>query len=147
MINNIFMTRRSLSQNKDWNNDQPDHTCDWTLSLCIPWPPAPSCLLKPVTHVCTPNMAEKELSAHSASSHHMSQGVINLLSLPSPCLFIWHLGVGEWTWHMESQDFGPWVQNSSFSFSPWSFDQVAFRPALRQYIMAKECDKEGCFPW
>jgi hypothetical protein len=38
-------------------------------------------------------------------------------SLPSPCFFIWHLRAVSWTWHMESQEFGPWVQNSSFSFS------------------------------
>jgi hypothetical protein len=31
-----------------------------------------------------------------------------VVSLPSPCLFTWHLGVGGWTWHMESQEFGPW---------------------------------------
>jgi hypothetical protein len=28
-------------------------------------------------------------------------------------LFIWHLGASGWTWHVESQEFGPWVQNSS----------------------------------
>jgi hypothetical protein len=59
-------------------------------------------------------MAEDEQSAYSASSHGMFQAVINLLSLPSPCLFIWPLGVGGWTWHMECQEFGPWAQNSGF---------------------------------
>jgi hypothetical protein len=40
--------------------------------------------------------------------------VINLLSLPSPCLFIWHLGAGGQTWPVETQECGPWVQNFSF---------------------------------
>jgi hypothetical protein len=40
--------------------------------------------------------------------------VINLLSLPSPGLFIWHLVAGGQTWHVGSQ-FRSWVQNSSFS--------------------------------
>jgi hypothetical protein len=63
-------------------------------------------------------MAEDELNVYSASSQwHVPSCVINLCSLPSPCLFIWPLGTGDWTWHMESQEFGPWVQNSSFSSS------------------------------
>jgi hypothetical protein len=33
------------------------------------------CLFKPITHVCTLNMAEDGLSAHSASSHDLSQAV------------------------------------------------------------------------
>jgi hypothetical protein len=73
------------------------------------------CLLKPISHVCPLKVAEDELSAHSASPHSMSQAVINLLSLPSLCLFIWYLGAVDQTWHMESQEFGPWVQNSSFT--------------------------------
>jgi hypothetical protein len=46
---------------------------------------------------------------------HVLSRVINLLSLPSPGLFIWCLGMGGQTWHVESQESGPWVQNSSFS--------------------------------
>jgi hypothetical protein len=43
-------------------------------------------------------------SAYSASSHKVSWAlVINLLSLPSPWLFIWYIGVSGWTWHVESQ--------------------------------------------
>jgi hypothetical protein len=45
---------------------------------------------------------------------HVPSSVINL-SLPSQCLFIWYLGVGGQTWHVEFQEFEPWVQNSSFN--------------------------------
>jgi hypothetical protein len=38
----------------------------------------------------------------------------NLLSLPLLYLFIWHIGTSGQTWHVEYQQFGPWVQNSSF---------------------------------
>jgi hypothetical protein len=89
-----------------------------TVSLCIPCPPPlVLCLLKPVAHVWTLKMAEDGLSVYSASSPGMSHVpgcIINLLSLTLPCLFIWRLGTGGRTWHMESQEFGPWVQNSTF---------------------------------
>jgi hypothetical protein len=38
-----------------------------------------------------------------------TRDIINL-SLPSPTLFIWCLGADGRTWHMESQELGPWVQ-------------------------------------
>jgi hypothetical protein len=50
---------------------------------------------------------------------HVPSHVVNLLSLPSPGLFIWHLGSGGQTWHMESQEFRPWVQNSGLNI--WIF--------------------------
>jgi hypothetical protein len=53
------------------------------------------CLFKSVTHVCTLKMDKDKLSARSASS------LACLLSLLSPCLFIWRLGVGGRTWQME----------------------------------------------
>jgi hypothetical protein len=46
---------------------------------------------------------------------HVPSRVINLLFLTSPCLFSWSLGAGDLKWYVESQDFGPWVQNSGFT--------------------------------
>jgi hypothetical protein len=57
-------------------------------------------------------MAEDGLSAYSVSTHNH---LINLLSLPSPCLFIWHTGVSGWVWDAEYHEFGHGVQNSSCS--------------------------------
>jgi hypothetical protein len=76
-----------------------------TILLCIPLSPAPSSR--------TPKMAE---CLFCLFPWHVLNHVINLLSLPSPCLFtfIWRLGAGGWTCHMESQEFGLWVQDSSF---------------------------------
>jgi hypothetical protein len=58
----------------DWDKGQPAHTCDWDCLIMHTIVPCPQffCLLKPVAHVCTPKMAEAELSAYSASSHGMS---------------------------------------------------------------------------
>jgi hypothetical protein len=39
----------------------------------------------------------------------------------------WHLGAGKWTWHMESQEFGPCVQNSGFSFGEPAMRKCTFR--------------------
>jgi hypothetical protein len=60
-------------------------------------------------------MAEDELSACSVSSQ------ANLLSLPSPFPFIRCLGIGGRNWHVESQEFGPWVKTpvSTMFFVPW----------------------------
>jgi hypothetical protein len=71
------------------------------------------CLLKPIAHVCTPKIVECLLCLFP---YHVLSPVINFLSLPSPCLFFWHLEVDGRTWHMESQEFGSWVQNSGFIF-------------------------------
>jgi hypothetical protein len=38
-----------------------------------------------------------------------------IIDMRSPCLFIWHREVSSQTWHVESQEFEPWVQNSSFT--------------------------------
>jgi hypothetical protein len=40
--------------------------------------------------------------------------VISLLSLPSPCLFIWQIGASGQTWLVEAREFEPGVQNSGF---------------------------------
>jgi hypothetical protein len=64
-------TSLELSMNKDWHNSQPGptrplkHTCDWDC-VCIPLTPALSiCLFEAKAHVCTPKMAEEQLSAYS----------------------------------------------------------------------------------
>jgi hypothetical protein len=67
---NIFS--RPLWEPLDWDNGQPEHTCDWDC-LCIPCPLPPvlfSTYL--IAHVCTPKMAEDGVSAYSASSQGMS---------------------------------------------------------------------------
>jgi hypothetical protein len=86
--------------------------------LC-PLPPV-LCLLKPTAHVCTPKMAEDELSGRSASSHSMSWVNKPPFSAFTRPLFL-VVGAGGRTWHRESQEFGPWVQTSSFKSShPWA---------------------------
>jgi hypothetical protein len=62
-------------------------------------------------------MAEDGLSAYFVSSHSVFRAGYKLLSMSSPCLFIWRLGVGGRTWHVGSQEFGSWIQNSSFKCS------------------------------
>jgi hypothetical protein len=69
-------------------------------------------LFKPIAHVCTQKMAEDGLGASQGlgrgkvstkpifshllgtdmSFRILLSQVINLLSLPSPCFFIWHIG-------------------------------------------------------
>jgi hypothetical protein len=47
------------------------------------------CLLKHVACVCTSKMAEVGLSAYfTFSQRYVPSNVINLLSLPSPCLYL-----------------------------------------------------------
>jgi hypothetical protein len=75
------------------------------------------CLIKHIAHVCTLKMAEDELSAYSASS----QGMPELCNKPPFSAFTRPLslafrGSGQ-TWHMESQEFGPRVQNFDFTFT------------------------------
>jgi hypothetical protein len=60
---------------------------------------------------------------------HVPSRVINLLSLPSSCLSIWSLGAGDLTLHVESQEFGPWVQNSSFTPTIAYWTKTIFREA------------------
>jgi hypothetical protein len=64
----------NLSQNKDWDNGQLEHTWDWDCLTMHTFGPCPQffCLLKPIAHVCTPKMAEDELSAYYVSSHSVS---------------------------------------------------------------------------
>jgi hypothetical protein len=71
-----------------------------TVKLCISY--IVLCLFKLIAHVW--RWAECLLCFFPP--WHFLSHVINLLSLPSPYLFIWHLGAGGWTWHMESQEFG-----------------------------------------
>jgi hypothetical protein len=106
------MTEGPLWEPLDQDNVQPEHTCDWDYLTKHTFVPCSQlfCLLKPIAHVCAAKMAEDGLSAYSL----FRSLVINLLSLPPSCLFIWCLGVGGQTWHKESQEFGPWVQNSNF---------------------------------
>jgi hypothetical protein len=89
-----------------------------SLSHLCPLPPVLS-LLKPTAHICTPKMAEDGLRLTVPLPPVCPQPCINLLSL-SPGLFIWQAGAGGQTGHLESQEFGPRVQNSSFSFIQWS---------------------------
>jgi hypothetical protein len=94
------------------------------------------CLLKLIAHVCTPKTAEDELSAHSASFH--------VLSLPALCLFIWHLGAGGRIWNMESQKFGPFVQNSGFTITATLFVvSLAWHPCLGAMQMKQETQGPG----
>jgi hypothetical protein len=61
----------------DWDNNLSEHICDWdclTMHTFVPCAQS-FCLLKPIAHVCTPKMAEDELSPYSASSHGMAQAV------------------------------------------------------------------------
>jgi hypothetical protein len=113
-----FKTGPRLWPHHSW--DQPNHTCDWvclTMHTFVPYPQF-FCLFKFIAHVCTLKRAEDELSTHSASSFGMSWTVKKPpFFLSSSSLFIWHLGEGGQTWHMESQEFWPWVQNSHFNFS------------------------------
>jgi hypothetical protein len=81
-----------------------------SLSHLCPLPPVLS-LLEPTAHVCTPKMAEDGLRLTVPLPTVCPQPCINLLFL-SPSLFIWQAGAGGHTWHMESQEFGPWIQNS-----------------------------------
>jgi hypothetical protein len=60
-------------------------------------------------------MAEDGLNARSASSHGCPQPCNRPLSLPPPGLWIWYIEESDRIRHMESQGFGPGVQNSSFS--------------------------------
>jgi hypothetical protein len=62
------------NKNKDWDNGQPDHTCDWNRCTMYAFVPCLQffCIFKPITHVCTLKMAEDELNAYSASSLSMS---------------------------------------------------------------------------
>jgi hypothetical protein len=75
--------------------------------LC-PLPPV-LYLFKLRAHVCTPKMAKMSWVLTLPLSRHVLSPVINLLSLPSPRLFIWLLGAGGWIWHVESQEFERWV--------------------------------------
>jgi hypothetical protein len=71
--------------------------------------------LKPIAHVCTLKMAENRLSAFSALPTSCPSPVINLLSL-SFTMLLYLVYRGRWLeWHVESQELGPWVQNSTFS--------------------------------
>jgi hypothetical protein len=63
--------------------------------------------------------------------------VTNLLSCPSPCLFIWHIGASDWTQHVEFQDFGPWVQNSGFTSTAKEYIRCEF------CILCKRCLESG----
>jgi hypothetical protein len=62
----------------DWDNGQPEHTCDRDCLTMHSFVPCSQlfCLLKPITHAYTPKMAEDEPSVHSASSHCMSRPCI-----------------------------------------------------------------------
>jgi hypothetical protein len=79
-------------------------------------------------------MAEDGLSVTLPLPMDVPSRVLNLLSLPPPGLVIWCLGAGGRTWHMESQEFGPWVQNASFSVIlaldlPWAdTDSAVYNP-------------------
>jgi hypothetical protein len=71
-----------------------DHTCDWdclTMHTFVPCPPF-FYLLKPTAHVCTPKMAEGAECSLCLFPRCVPGPVRNLLSLPSPRLFIWYLG-------------------------------------------------------
>jgi hypothetical protein len=120
----IFMGTILLSSSDDSNifSGTPwEHFCDQDCLNMHTFAPFPQffCLFKPVAHVCTLEdgwgWAECLLCFFPP---HVQSHVINLLSLPSPCLFTWRLGAGGQTSHMESQEFGPWVQNSNFLLSP-----------------------------
>jgi hypothetical protein len=60
-------------------------------------------------------MTKDELSADYLFPWHVPSYVINLFSLSSMGIFILYLGADGWTWHMESQEFGPWIQDLGFS--------------------------------
>jgi hypothetical protein len=47
-----------LWESLDRDNGQSEHTCDWDYSYLCPLPPV-LCLLKPITNICTPKMAEE----------------------------------------------------------------------------------------
>jgi hypothetical protein len=113
------MTVMTSLEPLDWDNGQPDHTCDWdclTMHAFCPLSPV-LCLLKPVAYVCTLKMAEDGWVFILPLPWHALSHAINLLSLPSPWLFIWHLGAGGQACHVESQDSGPLV-------SAWLWWQV-----------------------
>jgi hypothetical protein len=84
----------SLWEHLDWDNGQLEHTYDWDCLTMHTFVPCPQffCLLKPITHVCTPKMAEDELSDCSTSSHVCPELCNKPLFLPPPCLF----GCSEW---------------------------------------------------
>jgi hypothetical protein len=67
----------NVSENKDWDNDQQEHTCDWKCLIIHTFCPLPPviCLLKPISNVCTLKIAEDELRTYFASSQGMSPAV------------------------------------------------------------------------
>jgi hypothetical protein len=77
--------------------------------------PLPLTLLqfKAKSHVCVPKMTEDGLSTYFASPKHILNHVINLLSLLSPCFFIWPKGEPE----CGSPGVWAWCPNSGFKFS------------------------------
>jgi hypothetical protein len=68
--NNFSRALREL----EWDNDQPSHTCDWTVHYAYLSPPTLIilCLFKAKAHVCTLKMAEDGLGTYFASSQGMS---------------------------------------------------------------------------
>jgi hypothetical protein len=84
------------------------------MHIFVPWSQF-FCLLKPIAHVCTPNMAKDELSAYSASSHGMFRACNKPPFSAFTMLLYLVFRAGSWTWQMESQEFGPWVQASANS--------------------------------
>jgi hypothetical protein len=90
------------SQKKDWDNDQPDLTCDWDCLTSVPVSLSPVlCLLKSTAHVWTLKMAECSLCLFPQC---VPSPVTNLRPLPSPCLLIWRLGTvtGPDTWNPQA---------------------------------------------
>jgi hypothetical protein len=72
MIDHLLgsMTPTTTSLKPLWDNDQPDHTCDWdcsTMHTSRALTPV-LCLFKPIAHIYTLKMAENGLSAYFASS-------------------------------------------------------------------------------
>jgi hypothetical protein len=81
------------------------------LFMHILYPALSLCLFKPTAHVCSPKTAEDGLSAPSASS----QGCPKPCDKP-PLAALPGLFRGWWQdLYVESQEFGTWVQNSSFT--------------------------------
>jgi hypothetical protein len=99
-----------LWEPSDWDNGQPEHTCAWDcLCYLCPLPQALVYLNLQLTSV-PPGW----LKTSWVLTLPTARPFLYTKPLPSLCLFIWHLESGGWTWHMASQELGPWVQNSSF---------------------------------
>jgi hypothetical protein len=96
----------------DWDNGQPEHTCDWDCLTMHTLSPTLSFFVYLDLQLMSVPQRWLNLSWVITLPHPSAcSKPINFLSLCSPCLFIWHLGAGNRTWYMGSQEFRPQVQN------------------------------------